>query len=61
MKAKKKEIKEVAKADLGSISRTEITGMDLPPSRKEAKIFEGEVPEKVAALVKALREEAKVI
>lgn len=61
MKAKKKEIKEVAKADLGNVLRTEIAGMDLPPSRKEAKIFEGEVPEKVAALVKALREEAKVI
>jgi electron transfer flavoprotein beta subunit len=61
MKAKKKEIKEVVKADLGNITKTEITGLDLPPSRKEAKIFEGEIPEKVAALVKALREEAKVI
>jgi len=61
MKAKKKEIKEVVKADLGNTTKTEITGLDLPPSRKEAKIFEGEVPEKVAALVKALREEAKVI
>ena len=57
----KKEIKEVVKADLGNITKTEITALDLPPSRKEAKIFEGEIPEKVAALVKALREEAKVI
>ncbi len=60
MKAKKKEI-IVKTPQLSNSSKTEITGMDLPPSRKEAKIFEGEVPEKVAALVKALREEAKVI
>ena len=61
MKAKKKEIKEI-KPEIPEISsRTEIVSMELPPSRKEAKIFEGEIPEKVAALVKALREEAKVI
>ena len=60
MKAKKKEI-TVKTPQLPDSQRTEIIGMDLPPSRKEAKIFEGEVPEKVAGLVKALREEAKVI
>ena len=61
MKAKKKEIKEI-KPDLNQVSsRTELVSMELPPSRKEAKIFEGEIPEKVAGLVKALREEAKVI
>ena len=60
MKAKKKEI-TVKTPQLSDSQRTEIVGMDLPPSRKEAKIFEGEVPEKVAALVKALREEAKVV
>ena len=61
MKAKKKEIKEV-KPDITEInSRTEIVNMELPPSRKETKIFEGEISEKVSALVKALREEAKVI
>ncbi len=60
MKAKKKEI-IVKTLQLSDSQRTEIVVMDLPPSRKEAKIFEGEVPEKVAALVKALREEAKVI
>ena len=60
MKAKKKEI-TVKTPQLSESQRTEIVSMDLPPSRKEAKIFEGEVPEKVAALVKALREEAKVI
>lgn len=59
MKAKKKEI--IVRAPSTLDQRTEISGMDLPPSRKEAKVFEGEIPEKVAALVKALREEAKVI
>ena len=60
MKAKKKEI-IVKTPDQKIDSRTEIVNMELPPSRKEAKIFEGEVPDKVSALVKALREEAKVI
>lgn len=61
MKAKKKEIL-VKTPDLNNLeSRTEIVGFELPPSRKEAKIFEGEVSEKVSTLVKALREEAKVI
>lgn len=61
MKAKKKETKEI-KPDLSQVSsRTEIVDLELPPSRKEAKIFEGEISEKVTALVKALREEAKVI
>lgn len=60
MKAKKKEIKEVKPENIPE-GRTSIVNMELPPSRKEVKIFEGEIPEKVAALVKALREEAKVI
>ncbi len=62
MKAKKKEIL-VKSPDLNLIKdiRTEIVNLELPLSRKEAKIFEGEIPEKVSALVKALREEAKVI
>ena len=61
MKAKKKEI-VVKSPNMADISvRTEIISMELPPSRKEARIFEGETAEKVKALVKALREEAKVI
>ena len=60
MKAKKKEV-TIKNPQLTDSQRTEIIRMELPPSRKEAKIFEGEVTEKVAALVKALREEAKVI
>ncbi len=64
MKAKKKEISIKSPNEASSIdlkARTEIVNMDLPPSRKEAKIFGGEIPDKVASLVKALREEAKVI
>ena len=60
MKAKKKEI-TVKTLDQKFDSRTEIVNLELPPSRKEAKIFEGEISEKVSALVKALREEAKII
>ncbi len=60
MKAKKKEI--VVKSPQSSLeSRTEIINFELPPSRKEAKIFDGETPQKVSELVKTLREEAKVI
>ena len=65
MKAKKKEIKEISiqhsALSIQQETRTEIVSLELPPSRKEAKIFEGEIPEKVASLVEALREEAKVI
>lgn len=65
MKAKKKETvtksPDLKVLGLEINSRTEIISLELPPSRKEAKIFEGEIPEKVAGLVKALREEAKVI
>ena len=61
MKAKKKEIKIVPKDESLKEGRTQVVSLELPPSRKDAKIFEGEVPEKVAGLVKALREEAKVI
>ncbi len=62
MKAKKKEIL-VKSPDPNLVKdiRTEIVNLELPPSRKETKIFEGEIPEKVSALVKALREEAKII
>lgn len=60
MKAKKKEI--VVKSPQSNLeTRTEIIGFELPPSRKEAKIFDGETPQKVSELVKSLREEAKVI
>lgn len=66
MKAKKKEIItkscELRDESWEKEQRTEIVSLDLPLSRKEAKIFEGQtVEEKVKDLVKALREEAKVI
>ena len=66
MKAKKKEIiiksSELRTEGWEKDSRTEIVSLELPPARKEAKIFnEASVEEKVTALVKALREEAKVI
>lgn len=66
MKAKKKEI-IIKTSDLRPQTsetepRTEIVSLELPPSRKEAQIFEGATTEeKVTKLVKALREEAKVI
>lgn len=63
MKAKKKEITIKSPDPSSEFSpRTEIVSLELPPARKEAKIFNGEnLEEKVKKLVKALREEAKVI
>lgn len=63
MKAKKKEIKVLApNPELLKETKTKITNLELPPARKEVKIFEGStMEEKVQKLVKALREEAKVI
>ena len=62
MKAKKKEIKIIEPKMDGIESRTVIESLELPPQRKEAKIFDGQtIEEKVQGLVKALREEAKVI
>jgi electron transfer flavoprotein beta subunit len=64
MKAKKKEIKEYAFASLG------VAGADrkivyeqflLPPPRPAGKFLDGDASAQAAALVKALREEAKVI
>jgi len=66
MKAKKKEI-IIKSSELRAQSsdlepRTEIVSLELPLSRKEAKIFDGQtIEEKAKALVKALREEAKII
>ena len=69
MKAKKKEIKNLdpdeIDADTEEIGAegagTEIVDCFLPPKREAGKIFEGEPEECVAELVKALKEEAKVI
>lgn len=59
-KAKQKEVKEVP---LGETSASwTLSNWSLPPERAAVKIIEGGNPEeKVEALLKALREEAKVI
>lgn len=69
MKAKKKEVKPVAVADLGMSagdvgkdgSKIKMENFTLPPEREAGKKFEGEVEEIVPQVVKLLREEAKAI
>ncbi len=66
MKAKKKEIPERGLASLGvtpSAPRLEITAMDPPPQRGGGKILKLDGDAKAVAdqLVKALREEAKIL
>jgi len=69
MKAKKKEIKTVTPADIeadeseiGENGRgTEILEYFLPPKREKGKIFEGELEDCVKQLVKALKDEIKVL
>ena len=70
MKAKKKEIKPVGLADTGltaadvgaSGAKVQIAGFEPLPDRAAGKVFKDEdVPVMVAKVVKALREEAKVI
>jgi Electron transfer flavoprotein, beta subunit len=66
MQAKKKPLEKKSLADLGLSAdqvapKVKVREYFLPQPRAAGKILEGEVPEAVAALVKALREEAKVI
>ena len=66
MQAKKKPMEKKNLADLGLSAdqvapKVKVLEYFLPAPRAAGKIIEGEVPEAVAALVKALREEAKVI
>jgi len=66
MQAKKKPMEKKSLADLGLSAdqvapKVKVLEYFLPKPRAAGKILEGEVPEAVAALVKALREEAKVI
>jgi electron transfer flavoprotein beta subunit len=64
MKAKKKTIKEVA---LGSLDtgagdlRVKFQSFQLPPDKPPVKMLSGDAASQTAALVKLLREEAKVI
>jgi electron transfer flavoprotein beta subunit len=63
LKAKKKEIKEVALSDLGVTGNETYRIKHLEPvqERSAAKMLEGTTQEIVASLVKILREEEKVI
>lgn len=63
MKAKKKEVKQIALADLGLTlsSQTELVSLEQVPDRSGAKMIGGSVSEAVAELVKILREEEKII
>jgi len=63
MKAKKKEVKQIAVSDLGLVqnSATELVSLESVPERAGAKIIGGTVKEAVTELVRILREEEKVL
>lgn len=64
MKAKKKPLEAKSVADLGvnlGASKTRAIRYELPPAKTGAKILSGTPAEAAAALVQALRNEAKVI
>ncbi len=68
MKAKKKPLDTKTLADIGmdaaavGAAKTKIVAMKLPPERQGGRVIEGEsAGDKAAELVKALRDEAKVI
>jgi electron transfer flavoprotein beta subunit len=67
MKAKKKPLETKTVADLGLdaaalSAKVVVKALKKPPERQAGKIIEADsVQDKVAALVKALHEEAKVI
>jgi electron transfer flavoprotein beta subunit len=64
MKAKKKVIKEVALDSLGvsaADSRIRFKGFQMPPEKPAVKMMSGDAAAQASALVKLLREEAKVI
>jgi electron transfer flavoprotein beta subunit len=64
MKAKKKEIKQVAIADLGisiDAPQSELVKLEKVPERSGAKMLNGNVRQAVEELVRILKEEEKVI
>ena len=69
MAAKKKEIKILDAAAIGfdpvsvgeKRSQVALSHLELPPSRGKGQVFEGPVEESVARLVKALRQDEKVV
>ena len=64
MGAKKKEIKDVKASELGlsdTTSQLTLTALEALPPRPPGRIIQGEVKDAVKELVRALREDAKVI
>lgn len=64
MKAKKKEIKDLPFATLGvaaDAQKVSYKNFQLPPARQAVKMLEGDAASQASAVVKLLREEAKVI
>jgi electron transfer flavoprotein beta subunit len=67
MQAKKKEVKPLTVAQLGLPAdalkpRTKVAEMSLPPPRAAGKLIEFETPQEAAQkVIKALREEAKLL
>ena len=64
MKAKKKEIRKLGLAELdlaNAAPKISYKNMQLPPERGACKMITGDTATAAAALVKALREEAKVL
>lgn len=64
MGAKKKEIRDVKAADLGTGAEPPhlaVVGLEALPPRASGRIIQGDVPTAVKELVRALREDAKAI
>jgi len=64
MKAKKKEIEMLTMADVGvtdSDQMVRLVGFDLPPTKQPGRKIDGDVATQVQELVKALKDEAKVV
>ncbi len=63
LKAKKKEVKQIALAELGltQSDMTELVSMESVPERSGATILDGSVNEAVAELVRVLKKEEKVL
>ncbi len=63
MKAKKKTLKEIDSNSLGLDlkPKTQILSMELPPEKPAVRMMSGDAGAQVEALVKALRDEAKVL
>ncbi len=63
MKAKKKVIKELdfAAVSGGATAKTKTVSLELPPEKPAVKLLSGDAAAQVSALVKALRDEAKVL